>query len=105
MEKLEASESVRKQKEETTDQQPQPIVYGKDYIFIINFSNIIKIITDNPTLMITAGPGYTQPGFQPNPAMAGGMPQMPGMMPPAGMSVPQMGASTMPGGHFNLGGM
>jgi len=88
VEKLEASESVRKQKEETTDQQPQPIVY------------------DNPTLMITAGPGYTQPGFQPNPAMAGGMPQMPGMMPPAGMSVPQMGgASTMPGGHFNLGGM
>jgi len=88
VDKLETSENVRKQEEENTDKAPQPIVY------------------DNPTLMITAGPGYAQPAFTPNAGMPGAMPQqMPGVMPQS-MPVPppmNMAGNNAGAAGFNFG--
>jgi len=81
VEKLEKAESSRKEVEENTEQQPQPIVY------------------DNPTLMITSGPaGYGgQPvGFNPN---AGMPPNMQMGMGGMNMGVPPQN----PAGGFNFG--
>ncbi|CAK8683084.1 clathrin heavy chain 1 [Clavelina lepadiformis] len=75
VDKLETSESVRKQEEEQTEN--KPIVY------------------DNPQLMITAGPAFGQPGFV--------APQMPGMAPQMPPGVPPAAVPGAMGGGYNFG--